>query len=345
MKQKLLSLCLLVTVLTASLPALAAETVAFEDDAGRVVDVPADISRIAPAGQMAQIMLLAIAPERLVGIASPWTDAAKQYLGDAYALPVIGQLYGSRDLNLEELATLDPQIIIDIGEVKDSIVQDMDDLQEQVGIPTVHVDAYLDTFGDCFRTLGALLGLQDRGELLGAYCDAVYAQTQALMDEVGENRVDLLYLLGEDGLSVIARDSYHGELLAMMADNVAVVEDPSSKGTGNQVDMEQLLLWNPSTIVFAPGSAYAAASEDALWQEMDAVANGRYVEVPMGPYNWIGFPPSVQRYLGMLWLPSVLYPDYVDYDLYEQVAEYFSLFYHHDLTEAEFEALTENARF
>ena len=37
-------------------------------------------------------------------------------------------------------------------------------------------------------------------------------------------------------------------------------------------------------------------------------------EVPNGPYNWMGFPPSVQRMLGMMWMAKLLYPETVDYD-------------------------------
>ena len=56
---------------------------------------------------------------------------------------MLGQLYGNSDLNLEELAAADPQIVVDVGEAKGSIAEDMDGLQRQAGIPAVHVDAYI----------------------------------------------------------------------------------------------------------------------------------------------------------------------------------------------------------
>jgi len=48
-------------------------------------------------------------------------------------------------LNLEEIANVNPQVIIDIGEPKSSIVEDMDGITEQVGIPAVHITATLET--------------------------------------------------------------------------------------------------------------------------------------------------------------------------------------------------------
>ena len=59
----------------------------------------------------------------------------------------------------------------------------------------------------------------------------------------------------------------------------------------------------------------------------------------MGPYNWMGFPPSVQRLLGMTWMAKILYPTAADYDLYTEVSTYFQLFYHCELTQEQYDAL------
>ena len=56
-------------------------------------------------------------------------------------------------------------------------------------------------------------------------------------------------------------------------------------------------------------------------------------------------PPSVQRILSLIWLPAALYPEYIDYDVYEETAKYFEMFYHCDLTKEQFDILTENAFF
>jgi len=116
-----------------------------------------------------------------------------------------------------------------------------------------------------------------------------------------------------------------------------------SKGTGNEVDLEQILLWNPDVIIFAPDSCYDAIAGDAQWQTVSAVASGNYFETPYGPYGWLSSPPSVQRYLGMLWLGSLLYPEYAEYDLQKKITEYYKLFYGCDLSDAMYDALVSNA--
>jgi iron complex transport system substrate-binding protein len=124
---------------------------------------------------------------------------------------------------------------------------------------------------------------------------------------------------------------------------VAVVKDISSKGTGNPVDMEQIVLWDPDVIVFAPDSVYSSVAGDKTWQKLTAIKNGKYYEVPMGPYNWMGFPPSVNRYMGMIWITQLLYPDKAEYDLYKETAKYYELFYHSKLTEDQYKALVANS--
>ena len=320
------------------------ETVVFTDDLGREVELPAAIERIVPTGPLAQIVLYAIAPDMFVGLAAKWYSTAEGFVPEEYMnLPFFGQLYGSADLNVEELALADPQVIIDIGQTMSTGAEDMDTLQEQTNIPTVFVSASLETMPQTFRTLGKLLGREEKGEELAQFCERVYTRTTSIMEQVGDNKVNALYVLGEQGLNVLAKDSYHSELIDMLTNNLAVVDNPVSKGTGNEVTMEQLALWNPDFVLFAPDSIYDTVAEMDTWTDISAIANSNYIEVPEGPHNWMGSPPAVQRYLGMIWLTAELYPDYCDYDVKAEIYEYYELFYNCELTEEQYNTLTANA--
>ena len=319
------------------------ETRVFTDSLGREVEVPYHITKVAVSGPLAQIVLFALCPDKLVGIASDWDKTAEEYLSaEYYNLPVLGQLYGGKgELNLEALLASGAEVVIDVGEPKKTAKEDLDALQEQIGIPFVHVTALTENTGDAYRKLGDLLSMEQEAETLATYCDEHYAMITEHAGKV--EKVKLLYLLGDTGLNVIAKGSYHAEVIDLLSDNLAVVESPASKGSGNEVDMEQLLAWNPDVILFAPGSIYDTVGEDAAWQQMSAIRNGRYYEVPMGPYNWMGFPPSVQRYLGMLWMGKLLYPEQAEYDLKAELKEYFAFFYHAELTDAQYDALVANS--
>ena len=352
--QRLLAL-LLALVMTLSLAACGAqktltedentapETRVFTDSVGREVTVPAQIDQVAVSGPMAQIVLFALCPDKLVGISNAWDESAAQYLDtEYYNLPLLGQLYGGKgELNLETLLESGAQVVIDVGEAKGSIVEDLDALQEQTNIPFVHIDAALASMDETYTLLGDLLGMPDEAKTLADYCRSTYDRALTIADSV--EKANLLYVTGDAGLNVIAQGAYHAEVIDLLSNNLAVVDDPSSKGTGNEVDMEQILNWNPDVILFAPDSIYDTVAGDAAWQGVTAIQNGAYYEVPMGPYNWMGFPPSVQRLLGMLWMAKVLYPEAADYDLYTEAAEYFKLFYHCDLTQEQYDALVANS--
>ena len=317
------------------------ETVEFTDDTGRTLTVPGNVERIAVSGPMSQIVLFSLAPEKLVGISNAWDAGAEAYFDPAYfSLPVLGQLYGGKgELNLEELLAAAPQLVLDVGEPKGSIREDMDALTEQTGIPFIHIDASTATMGEAYRKLGALLGLEERAGELADYCEETWAMAEQIMDSVGDGRKKILYLLGDEGLNVIAKGSYHGEIIDLLGDNLAVLDQPSSKGTGNETDMEQLLLWDPEFIIFANGSVAGQVGDDPVWQQLSAIRSGNYAEVPYGPYNWMGFPPSVQRYLGILWIMKTLYPQQASYDLKAEVLRYFRLFYHAELTDEQYTAI------
>ena len=321
----------------------APETRVFTDSVGREVTVPAQIDKVALSGPMAQIVLFALCPDKLVGIANAWDESAAQYLDtEYYNLPLLGQLYGGKgELNLETLLESGAQVVIDVGEAKDGIAEDLDALQEQTTIPFVHISATLATMDETYTMLGDLLGMPDEAKTLADYCRGTYDRALTIADSV--EKANLLYITGDAGLNVIAQGAYHAEVIDLLSNNLAVVDDPSSKGAGNEVDMEQILNWNPDVILFAPDSIYDTVAEDAAWQGVTAIQNGAYYEVPMGPYNWMGFPPSVQRLLGMLWMAKVLYPEAADYDLYTEVANYFELFYHCELTQEQYDALVANS--
>ena len=105
-------------------------------------------------------------------------------------------------------------------------------------------------------------------------------------------RKTILYCLGDKGTQVIARGSFHAETMNMLAENAAVLEDVVAKGTGNEVDMEQLLLWDPEYIIFAPDSCFHEIAGDEQWQQLSAVAAGRVYLTPESPYGWLSSPPG-----------------------------------------------------
>lgn len=178
----LLCLCLLAGCAAQTLPAQEpAATVSFVDSCGRTVEVPEKIDRVAVSGLTAQMILVTLAPEKLVGVASRPDEAQPAYLPAELAqLPELGQLYGGKgNLNPESLIACAPQIILDLGDRKANHAADMQSLQEQTGIPTVFIEASGDTLPQAYRTLGALLGVADAAETLARYIEDTLTMAEA----------------------------------------------------------------------------------------------------------------------------------------------------------------------
>lgn len=319
------------------------KTVTFKDDCGREVKVPEKIETVIASGPLAQMFLLAVAPDTLIATNSQWSNETKKYIDDKYLkLPEVGSFFGNHDLNYEEIAKLNPQIIIDVGEDKPSMKSDLQDITDKTNIPAVHISANFDNTDKAFSKLGKLLGREDKGNKLAAFCKDAFDSAEAVIKKTDKKK-KVMYCTQEDGLNVLAKDSYHSQIIDMLADNVAVLEDPSSQGTGNEVNIEQMINWDPEIIIFEPNSYYDFVSDDPAWKTLRAVKNNKYYEVPMGPYNWMGFPPSCNRVLGLLWTAQLLYPDKTDFDLKEEVQEYYKLFYQYDLSDSEYEKLVKKS--
>lgn len=318
----------------------------FTDSLGREFTFEEPIETVAASGLLSQLVVYSLAPDTLVGWSNEWSEGSEKYIPEKYrSLPLIGQLYGSNtEMNPEQLMIADPDVVIDIGDPKDGIAEDLDALGEQTGIPFIHIDANMETMPEYYTMLGELLGMEEEAQVYADFCDSIYTRTLDIMEEVGDNKVSVLYLTGDSGMNVIAKGSYHAEIIDLVADNLAVVESPSSKGTGNETDMEQLMLWDPEVIFFSPDSGvYDTVADDPLWSGLQAIQSGRYYEVPIGPHNWMGFPPSIQRYLGMMWMTKILYPEQADFDIQADVTRYYEMFYHYDLTDEDYQELVANS--
>lgn len=325
----------------------ASEMRSFTDDCRRTVILPAEVKKVAVSGPLAQMYVLPVCPELMVGFASQFSKELEKYVKKEYlSLPVLGQLYGGKGtLDPEMLLRAAPDVVIDVGEAKGNIAEDLDRLTEQTGIPFVHIDATLKTSPEAFRRLGELTGRTEKAEELAVFCEKTYKAVEDIMAKVDADgaRVTALYCLGDKGLNVLAEKSFHAETINTVSKNAAIIDDPSFSGDGNEVDPEQLILWNPDYIIFGADSMYGKAASDEVWQEMDAIRENRYYEDPMEPYGWVANLPSVQRHLGLIWLVQLFYPEYCNFNLQEQVCEFYRLFYDYNLSAEEYAALTVNS--
>ena len=320
----------------------------FEDSCGRTVELPENITRVAPSGSLAQMVLMTIAPETLVGLsATPSTDQYPYFPEKMITLPTFGQFYGSKsNLNMESLVDANPQVIIDIGDQKPGHANDMRKIQRQTGIPTIFIKADMDDLPTAYRTLGKILGKEEKGEELASYIEDVLAMAEKNKEKLTKDDiVSVMYGTGSTGLNTNAKGSVQADVLDTIGvENAIVTEDINNAGGATLVSMEEVYKVDPDVIILQTVGPYERIIKGGSeWDKLSAVKNGRVYEIPNIPYCWMASPPSVNRVIGVLWLGNLLYPDLYDYDMVAKAQEFYKLFWNYDLSEDEAKAMLANS--
>lgn len=324
-------------------PLVGVETTSVKDDAGRTVEVPASVTKIAPSGSTAQMILMSIAPDMLVGLsASPSSLQRPYFPEDMWYLPTFGQFYGSKQtLNVEALVNAEPQLIIDLGDKKTTITEDMNGIQRRTGIPTVFFEMSLEEMADGYRQLGKLLGREEKAEELARFVEKTVSMAKEKAAQIPEDkRITILYGTGATGLAVNADESSQSQVIDLIGAKNAIIPDTvTDKGGGTIMNLEGVYDAEPDMIILTTGGPFEELKENG-WRDLKAVKNGRYYEIPGLPYNWVSSPPSVNMILGVWWLGQLAYPDvYNDYDIKEVAKEYYRLFWNYELSDSEAEEL------
>lgn len=320
-----------------------AETREITDMAGRTMTIPTEIDSVFSTGPVAAISLYTIAPDRLLGWNYELNDIEKSIILDEYeTLPNFGM---GDSVNYEAVIEANPTIALNVGTINDAMISDCDDLSEKLGIPVVAVDGDLESSPEAYRFLGDLFGVKDDAEKLAAYAEETFDDI-ANMNVPEEEKVRIYYGNGEDSLETAPAGSSHADIIDMVnAVNVADLE--LGDGSRVQISAEQLLAWDPDVIIvngepksnMSGNSAAEAILNNPDYASLKAVQNQQVYGTPNAPFSWVDRPPGPNRIIGIRWLSGLIYPDYLNFDVDEEVKEFFSLFYHVDLTDEQLQNL------
>lgn len=325
-------------------PARAQGPRTIRDSAGRDVTLPARVARVYAAGPPASILLYALAPELLIGWTSAFREHERPFVPERFAnLPTLGRLTGrGNTANVEVVLDARPDLIFDYGTVNDTYASLAERVQRQTGIPYLLIDGRFDAMADSFRLLGEIVGLPERGRDFAERTRAILDDVRARVARVPQTaRPRVYYARGPRGLDTGISGSINVESLEFLgADNVAA---ELGRGGLVQVSQEQVLRWNPETIVTIDPNFHRDVFADPLWRAVRAVRERRVFLPPNAPFGWIDFPPSTNRLIGLRWLGKVLYPAQFPEPLGPIVSEFFETFYHRRPDDAQLAALLRTA--
>lgn len=303
------------------------------DMVGRKVTIPREINKIyAPI--YGTVILNAIVPDKLVQLAKPAEDQ------------------GTKVPMSKRIKDAAPDIIVSNTQIDAddaAVIAAADKMQSETGIPVVVIENRLAELDKTYDFIGELLQEKEKAKVLADYCRATFAEIKTALDKIPqEKRVRVYYAEGPSGLATDPAQTRHSQVLDL-AGGINVAQVASRTGPGQTpVSIEQVREWNPDVIIANrmkkddPESFRDYVLNNPEWGNIKAVNERRVYDIPKQLNNWFDRPPSANRIIGLKWLASLLYPDYVKLDMKSETKNFYKLFYHYDLTDQEVEKLLEN---
>ena len=321
--------------------------VTITDMAGRQVTIPSKIDSVYSSSPVGSLIMYTVNDEKMIGINYDLYAEEKLFTTEYYQkLPNLGGWYGQgKTGNIEEILKRNPDIILSSG-TSQNYIDSANALQEQLGIPVVMVNDSFDKLADTYRFLGGILDEEKRCEKLAAYCEDTVKEAKEIAAKIpAEKKVRVYYAEEKAGLNTDPAGSAHAQLIDI-AGGINVADVKMTSGYGRvEVSLEQVIAWNPDLIIscidngYADSGSYDKILSNPAWSTIKAVKDKEIYETPTIPFNWFDRPPSVNTVIGLKWCQNLLYPEYAKYDIRKEAKEFYSLFYHYDLTDKDLDKI------
>lgn len=258
------------------------------------MEIPAHVAGVLPAGPPAAVLLLAVAPDLMLGFPSPVSEEAKDNLSPVVAaLPRVPRLTG-RDDSTEAVRALKPDLILDYGTVSPRFTELATATQQRTGIPTVLLDGGLAETPRALRVLGGMLHREERADTLARLAEALLSPATT-----SGKPPTVLHARGADGLNVAAPGIGSTEVFARLG---WLVLAPPGDGWFRPADIDAIGALDPDILIFSDPAMGAVLAHSDTWRGVRAVRNGHAFIAPSLPFGWIEEPPSINRLLGLAWL-------------------------------------------
>lgn len=314
----------------------AAEQINVQDQRGRTVSLDGEVQRVVTIPIPAASMFIAVdgGTERLVGMHQLSKTAIKgrilqKFYPDALAIPsnITGKGFSFAP-NVEELLTLDPDLVFQWGHLNDDIVDPLVNAGLKVALIKIGQEAFTRKW---LQIMGEVTGKANKAQTMIDWRDAVEMEVRAATRDIrAEDRPRTLYFMNYlSSLRVAGGKSYNNFYIDLAGGrNVA-----ADLGMFAEVGIEQIIVWNPEVILLNGFEAKLSPQDvydNELLADVSAVKNRRVYKMPLGGYRWD--PPNQESPLTWLWLSMILHPDKFDWDLYDRIDSNYQFIYGQGVT-------------
>lgn len=285
----------------------------FADMLGRTVMVPhaSDIKRVAVlTSPQVQIMYIVGAQDKLCAM------TASQYRFKLFEkfYPRQAKIPAPRShaasMNVEQLLAAHPQFCIGSS-------TDMDLVQKTTHIPTVRIDTgdppskVFETRKAEVKMFGKIFGAEARAQKYTDYLDATLSMLKTKVGSLPVSQRKKIYLgFGSDHLTTYGGDTfmqYQIEAAGLLNAAQNVTSTGGKEGGLANVNMEDILSWNPDVMVIDTGSVQEI-KKSPVWEKVNAVKNNRVYILPVGGFIW-NRPSCESAVLFPTWIAMMTYPE------------------------------------
>lgn len=348
----LLTLAMLLAVATCACAEATPETRVVTDVWNREVEIPYEVNSIVCLGSMGPrfaayldvVDMMVGAEDNDINGMTVRSDYSPIYHEQLKTLPSVGSGGGSGENNgyAEEIIQLQPDVII-AGFNEDAC----EELQEQTGIPVVSIryrtQGFIDEgFYRSMRVFAEVVGAQERCEAVLSYVDACKADLNDRTKDVPDENKPKAYT------GAVTFNGRHGfaftyvnfpAFTAVNALNVAdvLLEERTGEAAaeaaasgkayigndGFEVDLEQIIAWDPDIVFLDPGNMDLVNDEYAtnpgFFDSLRAIQEGQVYTMPST--NYMG-PNITYLIINAYFAGTILYPEqFADVSLEEKAGE------------------------
>ncbi len=290
------------------------------DQLDRTITIEQQPERLVSGYYVSTSMLISLGLEQnVVGIEAK-ADTRPIYKLSAPEFLELPNVGTAKEFNLEGCIALTPDLVILPVSLREQTVG-----LEEVGINVLYVNPEnTELLEQAYLMIAKATGTTERANEIIEYSYQSLAELDKKLEGVQQKTV---YLAGNSNLLNTAGQKMYQTSMIENASGINVAGDIQDTYWAN-VSYEQILAYNPDTIVIAAAANYTVEDvlNDANLQNLACVQQGEVYAMPSDIEAWDSPVPSA--FLGSLWTASVVYPDLYSFDEFsETAAEFYSNYY------------------
>lgn len=236
----------------------------------------------------------------------------------------IVQIGKGGNINFEAVLATGADLAIIPERFKDQIEQ-----FEEVGLNVIVAlpsKESFDTIRQSLTLLGQALGATNRADMIIGFMNDHIENAKNITSRVTEKK-KVLFLGGSSPLSVAPAAMIQTQLIEVAGGENAVL-GVDGMGDFIEVNIEQIIEWNPDIIWFPAYASYTAEEliNNPSWSSINAIKNKKVYAFPSMIEPWDQ--PTAALALGIAWATHILHPElYTIEEIMEDVNNYYNLVY------------------